>query len=60
MSTFSVIVTEYYQPSTGGRPYQSDRVVWTDLTEEDARKYAAMANITAFAHEYYSIKKVEN
>jgi bacillopeptidase F (M6 metalloprotease family) len=59
VSTFSVIVTEYYQPSTGGRPYQSDRVVATMLTEVDAKLLAAEYNTKASGSQYYSIQEVE-
>jgi len=57
---WSVIVTEYYQPSHGGRPYQSDRVVATMLTEVEAKLKAAEYNTRAVSGQYYSIQKLEN
>jgi hypothetical protein len=60
MSTFSVIVTEYYTPANGGRPYQSDRVVATMLTEAEAKLQAAKYNMRAVSGQYYSVRRVEN
>jgi hypothetical protein len=60
MSTFSVIVTEYYTPANGGRPYQTDRTVATMLTELDAKLLAAEYNTRAVGGQYYSIRKVED
>ena len=54
-----VYVTEYYTPANGGRPYQSDRLVATTLTEADAKAKAAEYNRTAVSGQYYSIRKVE-
>jgi hypothetical protein len=56
MNTFSVIVTEYYTPANGGRPYQSDRVVATMLTELEAKLQAAEYNSRAVSGQYYSIR----
>jgi len=59
MNNFSVIVTEYYQPSTGDRPYQSDRIVATMLSEVDAKLLAAEKNCRAVSGQYYSVQKVD-
>jgi hypothetical protein len=56
---FSVYVTEYYTPAGGGRPYASEQVVATMLTELEAKLKAAEYNTRAVSGQYYSIRKVE-
>jgi hypothetical protein len=56
---FLVYVTEYYTPAGGGRPYASEQVVATMLTELEAKLQAAEYNTRAVSGQYYSIRKVE-
>jgi hypothetical protein len=57
---YQVVAEEYYTPANGGRPYHSERVVATMLTELDAKLKAAEYNTRAVSGQYYSIRKVEN
>lgn len=58
-TTWELVVTEYYTPANGGRPYQSERLVATMLTELDAKLQAAEYNTRAVSGQYYSVRKVE-
>jgi hypothetical protein len=56
---YEVVVTEFYTPVGGGRPYSSERVVATMLTELEAKLQAAEYNTKRTEGQYYSIRKVE-
>ena len=57
---YQVVAEEYYTPANGGRPYHSERVVATMLTELEAKLQAAEYNTRAVSGQYYSIKRMEN
>ena len=51
--TYELIMEESFQPSTGGRPYQSETVIRTMLTLLDAQLLAAEYNVTAKGNTYF-------
>ena len=57
---FEVVLQESYTPSTGGRPYHSERVVARYRTESEAKATTSQYNREALVNQYYSIRKVEN
>ena len=47
---YQVVAEEYYTPANGGRPYHSERVVATMLTELEAKLQAAEYNTLSLIH----------
>ena len=56
---WELVVTEYYTPAGGGRPYHSERVVQRFEDQRVAEGTANQYNREAVAGQYYSIRKVE-
>jgi hypothetical protein len=56
MNTFSIILSETFQPSDGGPPCELQGPVATCLTELEAKLQAAEYNIKRTEGQYYSIR----
>ena len=56
--TYEIICEESFQPTSGGRAYQSERVVRTMLTLLEARLECAELNIRAQGNQYFSYRKL--
>jgi hypothetical protein len=60
MVQYEVLVTEYYTPANGGRPYSSERVVQVFGDKHEAETTTNQYNRRAVSGQHYSFRKVEN
>jgi hypothetical protein len=57
---YEVVLTEYFTPSNGGRPYSSERIVQRFEDKKVAEATANQYNRESVEGQHYSTRKVEN